>query len=133
MTGKHLKSEKLFELIEEKLADAQALYESGRYDGAFYICGYAVEIGLKKKICETLGWDEYPGNGKDPSKYTSFKTHDLEVLLSLSGVEKRKVSFMAEWSIIMKWNPEIRYSSEKQTPQDVKLMIEATKTLLKKL
>lgn len=133
MTVKSLKSEKLGELAEERLADAKALYEAKRYEGAFYICGYAVEIGLKKKICTTLEWDEYPGVGKDSTKYASFKTHDLEVLLHLSGAEKRKISFMAEWSVVMKWNPEIRYSSEKQTSEDVKLMIEATETLLKKL
>jgi HEPN domain-containing protein len=42
----------------DRLEDAKALYEAGRHDGAFYICGYAVEVGLKKKICETLGWGD---------------------------------------------------------------------------
>ena len=128
-TEERLKPQDLHELAEERLADAKALYEAGRYEGAFYICGYAIEVALKKKICTTLGWDEYPTTGK---AYTSFKTHDLEVLLHLSGVEKQIV-LTAEWSIVMKWDSEIRYSSEKQTPEDVKLMVEATKNLLKKL
>ena len=133
MITKYLKLQELTDLIEEKLADAKALYEAERYEGAFYICGYAIEIGLKKKICTTLGWDSYPGNGKDTSKYKSFITHDLEVLLSLSGAEKQKVSFITEWSIIMKWNHEVRYSSKKQTPKEAYLMIKATQALLKKL
>lgn len=40
---------------------------------------------------------------------------------------------MIEWSIVMKWDPEFRYSSEKQKEEDVRLMIEATETLLRKL
>lgn len=131
MTTKNLTLQELSALIEEKLADAKALYEAKRYEGAFYICGYAVEIGLKKKICTTLGWEIYPGNGKDFNKYKSFITHDLEVLLSLSGAEKQKVSFMLEWSIITKWSHEVRYFLIKQNPEDVHLMIKSTENLLK--
>ncbi len=128
-TDEKLKPQNLQELAEERLADAQALYDAKRYGGAFYICGYAVEVALKKKICTMLDWDEYPTNGK---LYASFKTHDLDVLLHLSGAEK-KIALSTEWSIVMKWDVEIRYSPEKQTPEDVALMIEATRSLLEKL
>jgi hypothetical protein len=79
-----------------------------------------------------LGWDEYPAVGRDSSKYSSFKTHDLEVLLHLSGAEK-KIAISVEWSIVMKWNVEFRYSSERPAPEDVKLMIDASKSLVEKL
>jgi hypothetical protein len=128
-TDEKLKPEDLHELAEERLADAEALYDAKRYEGAFYICGYAVEVALKKKICTTLGWSEYPTSGK---LYVSFKTHDLEFLLHLSGVEKNFV-LSAEWSIVMKWGVEIRYSSEKIKSEDVKLMIEAARSLVRKL
>jgi len=71
-------------LAEERIADAKALFDAKRYSGAVYICGYAIELGLKKKISETLGWDEYAGDGK----YKFLKTHDFEILLHFSGVEK---------------------------------------------
>ena len=87
-----------------------------------------VEMGLKYKICKTLDWDAYLVDGD----YKSFKTHKFDMLLRFSGIEKQKKSFMAEWSIIMKWDSEIRYSSEIQTPEDVKLMIEAVETMLSK-
>ena len=128
---KNLTPKQLDELAKERLADAEVLYAAKRYEGAFYICGYAVEMRLKYRICKTLDWDEYPGDGGD--KYKSFKTHKFDLLLHFSGVEKQKKVFIAEWSIVMKWDPEIRYSSEKQTPRDVELMIEATRTLLGKL
>jgi hypothetical protein len=131
MSAKNLTPEELWGLAKERLADAKALYAAERYEGAFYICGYSVEMGLKYKICKTLDLDEYPGN--EGADYKSFKTHKFDVLLRLSGAEKQKKFFMAAWWVIMKWDSEIRYSFKKQTPEDVKLMIEATETLLGKL
>jgi HEPN domain-containing protein len=126
----NLKTEELEKLAEDKLKDAKVLFEAGRYDGAFYICGYAVELGLKKKMCSTLGWDEYPSDGK----YKILKTHDIEVLLHFSGAKKQiKKSFIFEWSTVIKWNPEIRYSSEARTAEDARFMIESAETILRNL
>jgi HEPN domain-containing protein len=126
----NLTLENLEKLSEEKLRDADVLYGAGCYGGAFYICGYAVELSLKEKICITLGWDEYPSDGK----YKFLKIHDFEVLLRFSGVEKHiKKSLMMEWSIVMKWNPENRYSYKDRTAEDAKLMIESTKAILRNL
>jgi HEPN domain-containing protein len=36
------------------LRDAEALLAAKRYDGAFHICGYAVELALKARICRTF-------------------------------------------------------------------------------
>ena len=38
-------------LAAARLEDAKVLLASGRYDGAVYMCGYAVEIALKARIC----------------------------------------------------------------------------------
>jgi len=121
-------------LSRNRLEDAKALYEAGRYDGAFYICGYAVELGLKKRICETLGWEGYPRVKKEFEKLSSFKTHDLDMLLHLSGVENQiKKDIFTEWSIVLSWDPEMRYSSQKQTKESTKLLLDSAETLLKKL
>lgn len=123
-----MKISELEHLSKARLEDAKALYQAGRYEGAVYICGYAVELGLKKKICITLGWSEYA------EKYTSFKTHALEVLLHFSGVESYiNQNLLSEWSVVMSWNSELRYSSKKQTQQEAKLMIDSTETILKNL
>lgn len=42
-------------LVTTRLADAEALFSACRYDGAIYLCGYAVELKIKAKICRTLG------------------------------------------------------------------------------
>ena len=39
-----------------RVEDADALFNALRYDGAVYICGYAIEMGLKARICRTLKW-----------------------------------------------------------------------------
>jgi HEPN domain-containing protein len=96
----------LKDMARAKLKDAQLLYNQKRYDSAFYLCGYAVEIALKARICRTLKWPEY----RLSSPYQSFKTHDLQHLLGLSGIELRiKTQFHGEWSVVTKWNVERRY------------------------
>ena len=36
-----------------RLDDAKALSANGRADGAAYVCGYAIELALKARICAT--------------------------------------------------------------------------------
>lgn len=123
----------LEDLARNRMEDARVLYEAGRYDGAFYICGYAVEMGIKKKICMTLGWPGYPSE-KEFDKLKFLKTHDLDTLLHFSGVEKQiKEELFSEWSIVISWKPEIRYSSQKQTEKSAKLLLESAEALLSKL
>lgn len=49
-------------LCTDRLEDAKTLLKANRYDGAVYLAGYVIELGLKHKICQTLGWEGYPGN-----------------------------------------------------------------------
>ncbi|MFH0980964.1 MAG: hypothetical protein V2A79_05445 [Planctomycetota bacterium] len=56
------------------------LLRAGHYAGAIYLAGYAVECYLKAAICAALDWDELHG---------TFKSHDLEVWLLHSGLERR--------------------------------------------
>ncbi len=50
----------LRQIARARLADAAALHDKRRYDGAIYICGYAVEVALKARICQTLSWNGFP-------------------------------------------------------------------------
>lgn len=76
-------------IAEARLEDATVLRTARRYDGAVYLCGYVVEIGLKARICGTLKWNEYPATASEFQRYQSFRTHDLDVLLHLSGREAK--------------------------------------------
>lgn len=118
-------------IVQARLKDAEVLLEASRFDGSVYLCGYAIELGLKARICKTLQWDKYP-SGKD---YNTFKTHDLDVLLHLTGLEdKVKLKYMAEWSIVTQWNPEARYNPIGNVQEsDARDMLDSTKELIKQL
>lgn len=100
-----------------------------------YICGYSVELGLKARICRTLKWSGYPATHVEFKGYSSFRTHDLDLLLHLSGREEYiKAKYFAEWSAASQWNPEARYQPVGHASKaDVDLMISAAETLLAKL
>ena len=119
-------------IAQARLQDAHILLANGRYDGAGYICGYAVEITLKARICDTLNWPGFPQTAKEFANYTSFKTHNLAVLLSLSGREQIiKQSHLADWSFVRQWNPEDRYRiAGGISAQDAQQFLASTTALL---
>ena len=43
----------LRQIALNRLNDAEILFNANSFDGASYVCGYSVEIGLKAKICAT--------------------------------------------------------------------------------
>lgn len=118
-----------------RIEDGEVLFNSSRYDGAIYLCGYAVEIALKARICETLHWTGYPSSKSEFKNYQSFKTHNLDILLNLSGVEQEiKTRCLNEWSAVAEWDPEIRYKPiGSANHKDVELMIKSAKVLLEAL
>lgn len=122
----------LTHIAQARLADASALASAGRYDGSVYLCGYAVEVALKARICRSLGWPDFPATSGEFRSYRSFQTHDLDVLLHLSGVEASiKGKHLAEWSTVAQWDPEVRYRSVGgATAADASSMLTAATTLL---
>ena len=114
------------------LRDATILLREQRYDGAYYLCGYAVELALKARICRTLRWTGFPQTRAEFEGRQSLKTHDLEDLLQVTGVGARvKAKNFAEWSIVLNWNPEKRYQKTgNSTKQDAADMVASTKELL---
>lgn len=122
-------------IARARLRDAQVLLRAGRFDGAFYLSGYAVELALKARICRTLKWPGFPETGQDSKGLQSVRTHDLEILLRFTGVEWRvKAKHLAEWSVVLDWNPDKRYRVIGQsTPQQAADMITSVKRLLEVL
>ena len=102
---------KLDMIAKARLDDAKALLATGRFDGAAYLCGYAVEQALKVRICRTLNWLDFPGTGGEFQDYRSFQTHDLDVLLRLSGQESRiRLEHLQIWIALATWKAEWRYN-----------------------
>jgi HEPN domain-containing protein len=122
----------LDDIARARVEDAKALLTAGRFDGATYLCGYAVEVALKARICRTLNWTEFPSTGTEFQAYRSFQTHELEVLLRLSGQEARvKQNHFEPWNTVTAWKVEARYNAvgTAQRP-DATGMIQAAEELL---
>ncbi len=122
-------------IAQARLGDAKALLAAGRHDGATYLCGYAVEVALKARICRTLNWPEFPSTGSEFQAYRSFHTHELDVLLRLSGQEARvKQQHFTDWNTVAMWKPESRYNVVGTAQKsDAEAMIRAAEQLLKVL
>lgn len=123
----------LRKIARARLKDSEALFQHGRYDSAVYICGYAIELSLKARICRTLKWAGFPSIRREFESLSSLKTHDLNILLRLSGLQNKILTgFAAEWRIVADWDPESRYHIIGATKQsDAAQMIAAVKTLLR--
>ncbi len=122
-------------IAQARLDDAKALLTAGRHDGATYLCGYAVEVALKARICRTLNWSEFPSTGGEFQAYRSFQTHELDVLLRLSGQEATvKDQHFTDWNTVAVWKPESRYNVVGTAQKsDAEAMIRAAEQLLKVL
>ncbi|MGH7325047.1 MAG: HEPN domain-containing protein [Candidatus Rokuibacteriota bacterium] len=119
-------------IAEARLADARVRFAGGRYDGAAYLCGYAVEVALKARICRTLDWPEFPSTTSEFQAYRSFQTHELDVLLRLSGQEaKVREQYFALWNSVAVWKTESRYNVVGTAQQvDTQTMVQAAERLL---
>jgi hypothetical protein len=125
----------LRKLVRDRLRDAQVLCENRRYAGAVYLCGYAVELALKARICRTLKWQGFPETQAEMRDYRSFIVHNLDALLHLSGVEAQvKTRHRVSWDIVATWDPQLRYQPIRHTTeQDARNMIQATMALMQVL
>ena len=119
-------------IAEQRLLDAEALLNAGRYDGAIYLGGYVVELALKRRVCTILNWKGFPQTRGEFQNFQSFKTHNLDILLALSGAEDFvKATYLAEWSAVATWDPEARYNPAfGATSAEAELLIESARTLL---
>ena len=121
----------LRDTAEAHWENAKILRDAGKYDGAVYLCGYAVEIALKARICQVLNWPTFPPAGNEDFK--SVFTHKIEPLLWFSGaVAEVKPKHLPDWAIIKRWDPELRYYPVgSKTAKDADETIMAAATLLK--
>jgi len=122
-------------LAKARLDDAITLYKQNRYEGAIYLCGYAVELALKYKICQKLGWHEYLPTKFDNDR--TFYTHKLEDLKFLSGMQNilddHNTQLHVYWTIITSWNEQLRYDIAPQSKNNARASLRASIRLYKEL
>jgi len=101
-------------LARNRLADAEVLLRAGRFDGAFYLLGLAVECGLKACIARLVRRHEFPNKKMTTDSYS----HDLFQLVRAAGLEAAlnaeiaaDANFGANWLVVKDWSIESRYST----------------------
>jgi hypothetical protein len=89
------------ELAQERLVEAKALLDLGKWDGAYYLAGYAVELALKACIIKTLmGTDAFPDKEFSKNCYT----HDVDRLVRLANLDgSRKTATDADPDLLINW------------------------------
>lgn len=101
-------------LAELRVEDARILLEAGRFAGAYYLLGYAVECALKACVAKLTREHDFP----DKQLVLDSYTHDLEQLLQISGVEREfdarvraNRAFSVDWTTVKDWTEAARYDN----------------------
>lgn len=101
--------DELKELALIRLEDARVLLDSGRYEGAYYLCGYVVECGLKACIAKQTKQYDFP----DRTIVIDSYTHDLIKLVRIAKLPLKEMgrakNFAINWALVIEWSEESRY------------------------
>ncbi len=118
--------DELIELALERLHETQALLNAGHWSGAYYLCGYSVELVLKAHIAKQFRAFEIP----DKNIVNAVWTHKLDKLLELAelgpDLEDRFTAapqLQANWNTALGWNEGSRYRKIDET--EARSLIEA--------
>lgn len=111
-------------LAEDRILDAACLLAGGRWSGAYYLAGYALECGLKACI---LAYVETSGAIFQDRKFSEkCWTHSPEELLRLANLKPTldaeaaaNVAFSANWAIAKDWSEGSRYEQKTQVEAQV--------------
>lgn len=102
----------LQQLAEDRILDAQALLNAGRWSAAYYLAGYAVECALKACVAKQTREHDFP----DKDTANRVFTHNLVALTKLAlpesvleEMEQSKDSpLYKNWLIAKDWNEKAR-------------------------
>ncbi len=118
----------LQQLAQDRILDAKALLDAGRWSGAYYLAGYAVECGLKACI---LAYVEKTGAIFKNKKFLEgCWTHEPERLMKTADLEaelgtaiQANPAFGGFWGVVKDWSEASRY--EQKSELDARRLYEA--------
>lgn len=106
-----------FQALADTFSDeAAALLTAGKWHGAYYFAGYAVECALKACIAKLTRAEDFP-----PREVRDYYTHDIARLRKTAGLDavwKTEVganpTFQTYWSVAESWDEESRYARKSE-------------------
>lgn len=100
------------QLAVMRLDEAKVLLAAGKWAGAYYLAGYAVECALKACIARLMRAEDFPDKNFAAKCYT----HNLKELLVHSGLKAPMDAaatgdaiLSGNWGIVIQWSEETRY------------------------
>lgn len=115
------------QLADLRIDEVTALLAQGKWDGAYYLAGYAVECGLKACIAKRTGQYGYPPK---PRLIHDYYSHDIDRLVRTAELTApRDIDATADpllepnWDCVKDWNEESRY--ERKTQAEAQQLIAA--------
>lgn len=97
-----------------RLDEAKILLDNGKYEGAYYLSGYVIELALKACIAKQTEKYDFP----DKRFVNDNHTHEITILLTNSGLKQEfkdeiqiNGSLEKNWSHVKDWSPESRYKN----------------------
>jgi len=107
-----MKRDNFRQIARIRLKEAKTLFSNGNYDGAYYLCGYVVECGLKACIAKKTEKYDFPDKTTVQDSYT----HEIERLVGVAGLKqelqneiRNNRQFEVNWSVVKDWKEVSRY------------------------
>lgn len=99
------------QLAEVRIEEAGVLLAAGKWDGAYYLAGYAVECALKACVAKLTKAEEFP-----PRETRDYYTHDLNALIRAAKLTVEHAAevaarppFRDSWRLAVAWSEQARY------------------------
>jgi HEPN domain-containing protein len=113
-------------LAQEKIAEAKLLLDAGKWTGAYYLAGYAVECGIKACIAKLFKTDVFPEKSFSDKCYI----HDIDRLIVLAELRavleadcKANPNLANNWTTVKQWTEASRY--DRKTQQEAQDLYDA--------
>jgi HEPN domain-containing protein len=106
------------QLADVRIEEAKILLDQGKFDGAYYLAGYAIECALKACIAKLTNQHDFP---PDKKFVDACYTHDIDKLVEKAGLKtNRDADAIADkdladyWQLAKDWTEQSRYHRKQQ-------------------
>ena len=124
-------------LAEERLKEAEIMFQTGLFSGAWYIGGYAIEFALKAVICNNLDVEMFDETVVNKGLSQPFRTHNLTFLVLTSGLYNKlnqakndRRNIFNAWNVVSNWKETRRYERAPANSAEIQEFLNSANLIL---